>query len=95
MPSSGVNIVLEEAQRSNPELPLVACQRSATEQTGEHWKPEEQTLLPQGLSMGRGLEAAPMGSFLTGEEAEGVPDCQSWPCILLPSGIHDDEDMGL
>lgn len=67
MPSSGINTVLEEAQRSNPELLLVARQRSATEQTGEHWKPEEQTLLPRGLSVGRGLKAAPMGSFLTGK----------------------------
>lgn len=58
MPSSGVNTVLEEAQRSNPELLLVARQRSATEQTGEHWKPEEQTLLPQGLSVGGGRRLA-------------------------------------
>lgn len=68
----------------------MARQRSATEQTGEHGKPKEQTLLPRGLSVGRGREAAPIRSFLTGERAEGVPDCQSWPCILLPSGGHDD-----
>lgn len=50
---SGVKIVPEEAE-VHPELPLVARQSSATEQTGEHWKPKEQTLLPRGLSVGGG-----------------------------------------
>lgn len=96
MPSSGVKIVLKEAQRSNPELQFVAHQIQATEQTGERWKSKEQTLLPRGLSEGKGPEAAPIGSLLTGKEADGIPDCQSWPCILLPSGVHDDSgDIGL
>lgn len=57
IPSSGVSIVLAEAQRSSPELFFVARQRWAIDWVRGGidwvkcgWLAEGQTLLPRGLS---------------------------------------------
>lgn len=87
---SGVKIVPEAAQRSILSYHLWPARDQPRSKLGNIESLRNKPYCPGVCPWEAGGRLPPVRSFLTGERAEGVPDCQSWPCILLPSGSHDD-----